>query len=183
MNRKIFLIVTVVVIVAVGGLIAFRVLTSFSASPLKTTVHNYNGLDLKVVYCRPSKRGRLIFGDSVAGALVPFGKYWRLGANDATEITFSKDVIIGDKPLKAGSYRLYAVPGERSWQITFNTELGKWGYNPPNHDLDVLTTVVSSEKVSSETELLTLSFTNNSNGVSMNLDWDKTHLSLPIVVQ
>jgi hypothetical protein len=183
MNRKIFLIVTVAMIVAVGGYIAYRVLASRSASPLQTASHNYNGLDLKVVYCSPSKRGRLIFGDSLAGALVPYGKYWRLGANDATEISFSKDVIVGDKPLKAGSYRLYAVPGEVSWQITFNTELGKWGYNLPNHDLDVLTAIVPVEKVSSETELFTLSFANTSNGVSMNLDWDKTHLSVPIVMQ
>src|SRR5882757_8776457 len=116
MNKK-FLIISGVVILIIGGYIFYRVKASRPLSPTQTATISYNGLDLKVVYCAPSKRGRLIFGESTMSALVPYGKYWRLGANEATEITFNKDIIMGGKPMKAGSYRMYAVPKESAWEI------------------------------------------------------------------
>ena len=75
--KKVILII-IVVIVGIGVYIAFRVIGSRPLSPEKTVTYNRDGLDIKLVYCRPSKRGRLIFGDSAAGPLVPYGKYWRL---------------------------------------------------------------------------------------------------------
>jgi hypothetical protein len=183
MKAKILVGLLVAAVLVVGGYIAYQLISSRSLSPLQTVTHNYNGLDIKVVYCSPSKRGRLIFGDSLAGALVPHGKYWRLGANDATEITFSKDVKIDGKDLKAGSYRLYAVTGASSWQIAFNSELGKWGYNEPNHDLDVLKVEIPVDKAPTQVEKFTISFSNDSAGVNMNLDWDNAHLRVPISLQ
>jgi hypothetical protein len=125
----------------------------------------------------------LIFGDSLAGALVPNGKYWRLGANDATEITFSKDVKIADKELKAGSYRLYAIPAESTWKIAFNSELGKWGYDEPNHDLDVLSVEVPTSKSAASSEQFVINFSQNPAGLTMNLDWDQTHVQVPIAIK
>lgn len=122
---KKFLIGIIALTLGIGGYIVYRVKESRPLSPPKKTIYSYHGLDLKVVYCSPSKLGRLIFGDSSAAALVPYGKYWRLGANEATEITFSKDISIDGKPLKAGGYRLYAVPKESTWEISFNSELGQ----------------------------------------------------------
>src|SRR5882724_9872613 len=139
------IIIIIVVIVAIAGYIAFRVISSRSLSPEQTVIYNHEGLEIKVVYCRPSKKGRLIFGDSAAGPLVPYGKYWRLGANGATEITLSKDVTFGGKALKAGSYRMYAVPHELSWSIALNSELGKWGFDEPDYSLEVLKTEVPVE--------------------------------------
>ena len=78
-------------------------------------------------YSSPYKKGRVIFGESSAGALVPYGAYWRLGANAATEISLNKDVMFAGTPLKAGKYRMYAVPGEKTWQVILNGELGKSG--------------------------------------------------------
>ncbi|MBI3483216.1 MAG: DUF2911 domain-containing protein, partial [Bacteroidetes bacterium] len=163
--------------------VAYRVLASRPLSPSQTITYSYHGLDLKLVYCRPFKKARLIFGQSKDGALVPNGKYWRLGANEATEITFSMDINVVGKPLKAGSYRLYAVPKELSWEISFNNELGKWGYDEPDYSKDVLKINVPVERSPSETEQFTISFNNDSTGVNMNLDWDKTHLRVPIGVQ
>ena len=182
MAKKLVIIVGVLIL-AIGGYIAYRVLSSRKLSPPQTITYSYNGLDIKLVYCRPFKKGRLIFGESKAGALVPNDKYWRLGANDATEITFSKDVNVAGKPVKAGSYRVYAVPKESSWEISFNSELGKWGFDEPNYSLDVLKLDVPVEKVPSETEQFTITFTSDSASVNMNLDWDKTHLRVPITVQ
>lgn len=179
---KKFLIGIMVVTLGIGGYIVYRVVGSRPLSPPKTISYSYKGLDLKVVYCSPSKRGRLIFGDSSAAALVPYGKYWRLGANEATEITFSKDISIDGKPLKAGSYRMYAVPKELSWEISFNSELGKWGYNEPDYSKDVLKINVPTEKATQELEQFTISFSSDSTSLSMKIDWDKTHLRIPITV-
>jgi len=180
---KKILVGSLVVVLVVGGYIVYRVLSSRSLSPLQTVTYNYNGLDIRVVYCSPSKRGRLIFGDSLTGALVPNGKYWRLGANDATEITFSKDVLVDGKDLKAGSYRLYAVPNASSWQIGFNSELGKYGYDEPNHDLDVLKVEVPVEKSPTSSEVFTINFTNDTAGMQMNFVWDQTHVRVPIALK
>ena len=177
---KKFLIVSAVAIFIVGGYIVYRVLDSKQLSPPKTSTFSYNGLDLKVVYCSPSKRGRVIFGDSASKALVPYGKYWRLGANDATEITLSKDVSINNKPLKAGSYRVYAVPKESTWEISFNSELGKWGYDEPDYSKDVLKVEAPVEKALSEMEQFTISFNNDASGANINFDWDKTHVRIPL---
>lgn len=170
-------------IVAVAGYMVYQMISSKSLSPLQTVAYTYNGLDVKVVYCSPSKRGRLIFGDSLAGALVPHGRYWRLGANDATEITFSKDVKIDGKDLKAGSYRMYAVTGASSWQIVFNNELGKWGYDEPNHELDVLKVDIPVSKSETQVEQFKISFSNDATNLNMNLDWDQAHIRVPITVQ
>ena len=181
MNKKL-VIISGIAILLIGGYITYRVLDSRHLSPKKTITYSNNGLDLKVVYCSPSKRGRLIFGDSSAKALVPYGKFWRLGANEATEITLSKDVSINGKSLKAGSYRVYAVPKELAWEVSFNSELGKWGYNEPDYSKDVLKVEVPVEKALSEMEQFTISFNNDAAGVNMNFDWDKTHVRVPMTV-
>jgi hypothetical protein len=181
MNTKTLVAIVGAVIIVIGGYIAYRVLSSRPLSPKQTTTYSYHGLDLKVIYCRPFKRGRLIFGDSTSKALVPYGKYWRLGANESTEITFSKDVKVNGQDLKSGSYRLYAVPGETSWKISFNSELATWGYNEPNHDLDVLSVEITADR-SVGTEEFTISFAGDAAGVNMNIDWDKTHLRVPISI-
>src|SRR5260370_16797580 len=118
---KKLLIGIMVLVFVIGGYIVYRVQGSRPLSPPKTTAYSYNGLDIKVVYCSPSKRGRLIFGDSSAAALVPNGKYWRLGANEATEITFSKDISINSKLLKAASYRMYPSPKQSACDISSNS--------------------------------------------------------------
>ena len=165
----------------IGGYMTYQYFTSRPLSPMQTVAYKYIGLDLSVTYCRPSKRGRVIFGDS-ENALVPNGKYWRLGANEATEITFSKNVSIAGKSLQAATYRMYGVPNDSTWEISFNSGLGEWGANPPDYDKDILKVEIPAEKVPTETELFTISFASDSTGVNMNIDWDKTHLRVPIGV-
>ena len=177
------IIIIIVVIVAIAGYIGFRVISSRPLSPEQTVSYNHDGLDINLVYCRPSKRGRLIFGDSSAGPLVPYGKYWRLGANEATEITLSKDVTFGGKALKAGSYRMYAVPNELSWGLSLNSELGKWGFDEPDNSLDVLKIEVPVDTEPVSTEQFTIAFTNDSTGVNMGIAWDKLRLRVPIQIQ
>jgi hypothetical protein len=150
-----------------------------------TASFNNNGLVINVSYSQPSKRGRLIFGEESEGALQPYGKYWRLGANAATEITFNRDVTFAGQPVKSGSYRMYAIPGARAFKVILNSELGVTfsAAMEPNHDLDLLTAEIPVEQLMTEIEIFTISFESDSSGVNMNMNWDKTGLRVPIAVR
>lgn len=155
----------------------------FPASPRGTAKYNENGLSIQVDYGRPFKKGRLIFGEEKDKALQPYGKYWRLGANAATEITFNKNVNFGGKAVNAGSYRMYAVPGADSFQVSLNSEVGVFlAVNEPNYKLDVVKVDVPAT-TAPETDQFTISFAADSTGVKMNLLWDKTQVSVPISAQ
>ncbi|KAA3637920.1 MAG: DUF2911 domain-containing protein [Bacteroidetes bacterium] len=163
--------------IAVTG---YNFATTRTHSPLEEKTFNAGDLDLKVTYCRPYKKGRLIFGTENDGALVPYNKYWRLGANDATEITFSLPVTFAGNPIAAGSYRMYAVPGPELWEISLNSELGKFGAYPPDYTLDVLKVMVPVNQIDEMSEQFTIDFSNDSTGVIMAFIWDKTVVNIPI---
>ena len=79
-------------------------------------------IEIEVEYSRPGAKGRTILGD-----LVPYNTIWRTGANKATAITFSNDVTFGGKEVKAGTYSLFTVPGEKEWTVMLNSETELWG--------------------------------------------------------
>ena len=96
--------------------------------------------DLTVTYGRPSMNGRAIFGK-----LVPYGKVWRVGADEATNVTFAKDATFGGKPVKAGTYALFAIPTETKWTVILNSNAGQWGTQyEQNKAKDVLSVDVPS---------------------------------------
>ncbi len=78
---------------------------------------------VKVIYSRPQLKGRDL------GTLIPNGKMWRTGANEGTEITFKNNMTLGGKSVKAGTYTLTTIPGEKEWTIVLNSNLGTWGGN------------------------------------------------------
>ena len=87
---------------------------------------------IKVLYGRPQKKGRRIFGN-----LVPYDKVWRTGANEATEITFFQDVKLGNQEIKAGTYTLFTIPGKDTWTIIINSDTDIWGSYYYNKEKDV----------------------------------------------
>jgi hypothetical protein len=106
-----------------------------------------------------------------------------VGANAATEITFSKDVTFGGKPVPAGSYRMYAVPGPSSFQISLNSELGiSSAHLEPNYSLDVVKVDISVKEIP-ETEKLTIAFASDNEAINMDINWDKTQARVPIIPQ
>lgn len=129
--------------------------------------------DLSVTYGRPYKKGREIFGK-----LEPYGKVYRCGADEATTITFNKDVTFGGKPVKAGTYTLFVIPEEKQWTVILNSQLKQWGaYDYDKYkDKDVLQTVVPVKTLSSPVEQLTIA--RPSDGLS--IKWDKTEVVVPI---
>lgn len=179
MKKKI-LIVAGILFALLLGFFIYGILTTRSHSPLDTAEISTDNLNVSVTYCRPYKKGRLIFGEENNDALVPFGKYWRLGANDATEITISSDINFAGKPLKAGSYRMYAVPGANNWEVSLNSETGEFGYFEPNYDLDVLKVQVPVQTMQDEVEQFTINLSSDSTAVTMDFVWDKTKVSVPI---
>lgn len=182
--KKILLISLGVLLTLVVGVVLYGALVVSKRSPVSTASVNDQGLDIKVAYCQPYKKGRLIFGEEKDGALQPYGKYWRLGANAATEITFNKNVNFAGQSVNAGSYRMYAVPGANSFQVSLNSELGVYfAIQEPDYTKDVIKVDVPVTEASNETEQFTITFGSDSTGVKMNLVWDKTQVTVPITAQ
>ncbi len=206
MKRKIFISIAILALAWIGYR-AYRIATTRSHSPKETIAFNNSGLEISVTYGRPYKKGRQIFGEAndrawlpkgqfwtdafrlltglprTKGALVPNGIYWRLGANDATEISFSKNIQFAGKPVKEGRYRMFAVPDRDKWAVILNSELGKFGYHEPNHSFDIVRVEIPVETNPSELEQFTISFIQDLSGVMMHFIWDKTLIRVPIAVQ
>ncbi|HEY2721006.1 MAG TPA: DUF2911 domain-containing protein [Chitinophagaceae bacterium] len=91
-------------------------------SPPATATGKAGAATITINYSSPAVKGRKIWGD-----LVPYDKVWRAGANEATIFETDKDIMVEGKPLKAGKYSLYAIPGEKEWTIIFNSQTGQWG--------------------------------------------------------
>ena len=132
------------------------------------------GKNVKISYGQPSKRDRVIFGK-----LVPYGEVWRTGANEATEITFTKDGTFGGKPVKAGTYTLFTIPGEKEWTFILNSELKQWGAFKYNEikGKDVLQVKAPATTISgAPVEKLTITLPAG----KLVLEWDKTKVEVPV---
>lgn len=130
---------------------------------------------IRVTYSRPQKKGRDIFGK-----MVKYGKVWRTGANESTEIKLYQDIKMGGKSVKAGTYSLFTIPGEKSWEIILNTELDYWGSYSYNEDADVLRITVPASTSDEEVEAFTIAFEEGDDqSGQMILAWDKTLVRVP----
>ncbi|SNR14064.1 DUF2911 domain-containing protein [Tenacibaculum jejuense] len=129
---------------------------------------------IKVVYSRPYLKGRPL------AKLVPEGKVWRTGANEAAEIIFYKDVTFGGKPVKAGTYSLFAIPGDKEWTIILNTTLNVWGsyFYKESEDVVRVKGKVSTSKKSLEN--FSIVFDGKGENANMHLGWGTTVVSVPI---
>jgi len=144
-----------------ASLIMGFIFTAFTASaqqPAKKVVASppdtvkattKNGVAIEVAYSQPSVKGRTIGGDTIA----TYGKWWRTGANQATTITFNKDVKVEGKALKAGKYALYSIPGATEWVFIFNTGVKNWG-TVYKQEEDVLRVTVKTGKAKAFVEKL-----------------------------
>ena len=150
-------------------------------SPPDVAQYSSKGIDLRIDYSRPFKKGRLIFGPESEGALQPYGIYWRLGANEATKFTVSKPVSIKGNRLEAGSYSMYAIPGENTWTIGFNNESDRWGYSEPDYNNDVFRIEITPQKMSSIVEQLEILFeASDVHLTEILIRWDNVELRIPV---
>jgi hypothetical protein len=102
-------------------------------SPLAVATARYKDAYLKITYSQPHKNGRETFG-----TLVPYGEIWKTGDNEATEMTITRDILINEVALKAGTYSIFTIPNRETWTIILNSDLGLWGSYNYNIKTDVL---------------------------------------------
>lgn len=173
--KKVFLIVGVLALLIVFALFGIRSYTK-SFSPTSQLVFNEGSIEGQVVYCRPFKKDRDIFGK-----LVPYGEVWRTGANEATEITFENDLNFGGKALKAGTYTLFTIPNPTEWTIILNSKLGQWGAFNYKSEFDVLRVEVPTEEADKVHEQFTIAFeAKSAEQLDMLLTWDKTRVRVAL---
>ena len=132
-----------------------------------------SGENVEIAYGQPSKRDRVIFGK-----LEPFGKVWRAGANKSTDITFKKKVLFGGRPVNAGTYALFIIPGEKKFTVILNSITGQSGaYDyEKNKGSDVAQVTVPRQKTDATVEKLTFSFPKD----ALQMEWDDTKISVPL---
>jgi len=150
-----------------------------SPSPL-AKLHQKVGLtDVKVEYSRPAKKGRILFVD-----VEEFGKIWRTGANASTKISFSDDVTLEGKPVPAGEYALYSIPGKTDWTVMLYKDLSLGG-NIGEYDesKEVVRVNVKAEKRSFSVESLTIDIGNiSANGATIALIWGEYYVPIKMEV-
>ena len=135
--------------------------------------------DIDVEYSRPSMRGREIFGN-----VVPFGKIWRTGADSSTKISFSTDVVIGDKKVNAGTYSVFSIPEKNNWSVIFYSDVELWGVPKDWSDEKIaFISTFKTSKTHSSVESFTISFNNmTNNDVDMTFSWSDVSVYLNIKV-
>ncbi|MCW2118421.1 DUF2911 domain-containing protein [Flavobacterium sp. 7A] len=125
--------------------------------------------EIKVVYSRPQLKDRSL------ATLVPNGKVWRTGANEAVDIILYKDVKLGGKLVKAGEYSLFTIPGEKTWTIILSKDINVWGaysYNEANDVIRVSAPVTSGESL----ESFSMTFENDG---TLLMGWGTTRVAVP----
>ncbi|MCI2229625.1 DUF2911 domain-containing protein [Polaribacter sp. MSW13] len=150
------------------------------ASPYSKIIQTVGFTDVTVEFSRPGMKGRAIFGD-----LVPYGKVWRTGANENTKITFSKDVTVGGKKLKAGTYALYTIPNKESWDVIFYSDATNWG-NPKKWDESKVALKVSAQvqEMPVKIETFTITFDDLKNtSAALGLLWENVYVGVQFDVE
>ena len=146
-------------------------------SPLETVLNDDS--TISITYSRPYKKDRLIFGKISDTALVPYGKYWRTGANKHTFIKNSRDIQINGKQLSSGQYSIFSIPGENAWEVFFNTNINYFGANRPDSSDDIVSVKVPVINLLNEVEQLTIDFEKDSIFNYISIKWDLSKVIIP----
>lgn len=151
-------------------------------SPTQTIKQDFGVGTIELTYSRPSLKGREAFKDN--SPVAPLNKLWRLGANAATRITLNYPSTIGGKLLDTGSYVMYAIPGEKEWDIIFNKGLSNWGTDGYKETEDVVRFKAPVYPLSEDIENFTMQFDNiKPESCDLYMMWAKTVVAFPIKVE
>ena len=145
-------------------------------SPPQTIKQDFGLSSIELSYSRPGMKGRKIFGD-----LVPFGKVWRTGANNATTLTFGDDVMIGATKIPAGKYGLLTIPDKDKWTFIISKQLDVTNPSAYKQDQDVVRVMAEPMKVKENIESFTMQFANlKPASCELLVRWENTQVALPI---
>lgn len=145
-------------------------------SPPQFVRQDFGLSNIELSYSRPGIKGRTVFGD-----LVPYGKVWRTGANQATTLTFGDDVIIGNTKVPAGKYGLLTIPGQSEWTFIITRQLDVTNPAAYKQDQDVVRVTAQTHDMPFSLETFTILFSDvTSSTCNLTLCWDKTAVAIPI---
>ena len=126
---------------------------------------------IKIIYSRPQLKGRSL------EKLAPLGKKWRTGANEATEVTFYKDVVFGGTAVKAGTYTMYAVPGKATWTVALSSQLNVWGVYFHKDENDVAKVTIPIKQTEENLDVFSIAIDED---MTINIGWGTTLISIPV---
>lgn len=135
-----------------------------------------DGKTVHINYSRPSMNGRKIYG-----GLVPYGKEWRTGANEATAFVPNTNLDVAGTKVPAGSYTLFTVPSQKQWTLIVSRKTGEWGIPYPGLSEDLARVPMRSEELSNPVEQFTISFERTAPEVcTLRMDWETTRAEVSI---
>lgn len=169
---------TLVLMLALFSVVSFgQALKVPAPSPQQTIKQAFALSEISITYCRPSAKGRTVFGD-----VVQYGQIWRTGANGATTITFGEDVTVEGKAIKAGTYAIYSIPNKESWDIMLYSDLELGGnVGEYNKEKEVARFAVKARPLAESVETFTINVADqSSNTASIEISWEKTRVSFRV---
>jgi len=158
----------------------FCQITHPKASPFSKVEQEIGLYKISIQYSRPAARGRQIFG-----GIVPFGRIWRVGANESTKIKVDTDMMVLGKVLPKGTYALYVFPEKEAWEIAFHINTEHWGDGRKNYNAeeDLFRITVKPQKIQYHQENFLIAFDKiTHNTANMNLIWADTKVTIPFTV-
>ncbi|WP_428743660.1 DUF2911 domain-containing protein [Tenacibaculum sp.] len=178
MKKSILSVIVFVVALVFSNEVAAQKFASLDKSPMDAStypaIYRVSDKKVKVIYGRPQLKKRSL------AKLAPTGKVWRTGANEATEITFYKDVTFGGKDVKAGTYTLFTIPGEKEWTVILNTAVNVWGAFSYNESDDVVRVTGKVSKVAKPIEVFSIAFEGEEDIFNMYLGWGNVVVTVPV---
>jgi hypothetical protein len=165
---------------------AFMVLLSFNVDAQKFTSLDKSPMDVtsfgngseqlvRVYYSRPQLNGRAL------QTLVPNGKVWRTGANEATQLILDVDMKLNSTNIKAGTYSLFTIPGEKEWKVIVSSDLNNWGSSGYKEENTVASISVPVSTSDAALEAFSMAFKKSDDGVHLHMGWDKMRIAVPFV--
>jgi hypothetical protein len=146
------------------------------ASPPALVRDQFGLTTVEIEYARPSVRERTIFG-----GLVPYGEVWRTGANNATKVTFSTEVVFGGTSVPPGSYALFTIPGKAEWTVILNQVVGQWGSYAYDVKQDVARVTVKPGALRDPVETLTIGLAHlRADSADLAITWDTVRVAVPV---
>ena len=148
---------------------------SIRPSPPATASVDLGAASVTINYSSPRLKGR-----QVGGEVAPFGKVWRVGANEATTFVASGRVAVGGKIVPAGSYTIFAIPDKDKWTLIISKKTGEWGTDYPGESNDLARIDMKVSALPTSVENFTISFERMGMAATLNCDWDTTRASVMI---
>ena len=172
---KIILGILISSLILVGSYFAYNLFIN-PISPRESVKYKSEGKEISISYYRPYKKERLIFGEAAEGALVPYGKYWRLGANLTTKIITNNDLDIAGRKLPKGTYGLYTYPYAENWMLVIHETTGRISFSEPDSKGILMKINIPVQAIDNPLEQFTIDFV----GSSIRMRWDRTKIIIPI---